>query len=346
MKIKGIMLAIVSLLGMGGVFAQAVEYDDMYFNSRDRKKLNEQKASGELVFASREKLKKVDEDQVEATNPTDSYSARNINPEYTSRAQTQSAQDDEDYFVNNYQYNRNQYNNWNNNFNQGYNDPWYRSNYYYPRINSRNSPYYGYNSYGYNSYNSPWYDPMWSYNGWSSSFGLSFGNSWNYGWGGNYNYWNQPYYGYDPYFGGGYGYGGGYWNNYRYPGTIVVINGGENGGRKMVYGKRPTRGNALSSNQAGTRTRTTIPNAGRVDNSGRGRTQQDYYNRSQRTNSSNSTFDNRSNTQNNRSRSWGDYNSNSSGRSSTPSYSPSQNSSSGASRSSGSGTNGRSRGRD
>jgi hypothetical protein len=344
MKIKGILFAAVSLLGISGTFAQGVEYDDMYFNANDRQKLNTQKSS-EVAYASREELKKADAADREESNanPTDSYSARNVNPEYISRAQTQSAQaDDEDYFVNNYQYNSNQLNNWNNNYNQWYNNPWYRSNYYAPGINSWNSPYYGYNS-----YNSPWYDPMWSYNGWSSSFSYHFGNSWNYGWGGNYNYWNRPYYGYDPYFGGGYGYGGGYWNNYRYPGTIVVINNGENGGRKVVYGKRPTRGNAILSDQAGSRSRTNVINSGRIDNSGgRSRTQQEYYNRSQRTNTSNSTFDNRSSTQDNRSRSWGDYNNNSSGRSSTPSYSPSQNSSSGATRSSGSGTNGRSRGRD
>jgi hypothetical protein len=345
MKIKGILLATVSLLGISGVFAQGIEYDDMYFNAEDRVKLNARKAT-EVAYSTTKKFKKFDAEEGENLNPTDSYSARNVNPEYTSRAHTQSAQaDDEDYFVSNYQYNRNQYNNWNNNFNQWNSNPWYRSNYYGPAINSWNSPYYGYSS-----WSSPWYDPYWSFNGWSSSFSYHFGNAWNYGWGGNYNYWSRPYYGWDPYYGGMGMYGGGYWNNYRYPGTIVVVNNVEGSGRKVVYGKRPTRGNAVVSDQSGTRSRTTVENARRNDNSSgristRNRTQQEYYNRPQRNTSS--TFDSRTNTENNRSRSWDNYNNNnSSGRSSIPSYSPSQSSNSGAIRSSGSGSNGRSRGRD
>ena len=341
MKIKGILFATISLLGISGVFAQEVEHDDMYFNATHREKLKAQQAT---ASTTKEKFKKFEAVEEESVNPTDSYSARNVNPEYTSRQHTEAAQaDDEDYYVNNYRYeNRNNFDNWNNNYNQWYNSSWYRPNYYGAGINSWNSPYYGYNR-----YNSPWADPYWSYNGWSTAFSYYHGNSWNYGWGGNYNYYNRPYYGWDSYYGGGYG--SGYWNNYRYPGTVVVINNGE-AGRKVVYGKRPTRGNAMVSEQSGTRTRSNVYNSGRNDNSGgraatSNRRQQEYYNRSQ--NPSNSTFDNSNNSQNNRSRSWDNGNSNSSGRSSTPSYSPSRSSSSdGGSRSSGSGTNGRSRGRD
>lgn len=352
MKIKGILFATLSLLGTSGIFAQGVEFDDMYFNSKDREKLNAQRAT--VTLNTRSKSNEAATQTEENFNPTDTYSARHVNPEYISRSHTESAQaDDQDYFVNNYRYQNNQLNNWNNNYNQWYNNSMYRSNYYGPGINTWNSPYYGYNS-----YNSPWYDPFWSQNGWSSSFSYHMGNSYNYGWGGNYNYWNRPYYGYsgwDPYFGGnnygGGGYGGGYWNNYRSPRTIVVVNNGESG-RNVVYGKRPSRGNAIVSDQIGTRSRTNISNSGRIDNNG-GRSsnpnrQQEYYNRSQ-SNTSTNTYQDRSSTQNNRSRSWdnSNNNSNSSGRSSTPSYSPSQNSnSSGATRDSGSGSNGRSRGRD
>lgn len=345
MKIKGMLLAAVSLLGISSVFAQGVEYDDMYFNREDRAKLNAQKAT-EVAYNTREKYKQLDQldyDYAEERNPTDSYSARNVNPEYTSRSHTQSAQaDNEDYFVNNYRYKSNQLEDWNNNFNNWNNSAWYRPNFYGPGINTWNSPYYGYNS-----WNSPWFDPYWSRNGWSSSFSFHHGNAWNYGWGGNYNYWNRPYYGWDSFgmgrFGGmgmmRMGYGGGYWNNYRYPGTIVIIDNSEAAGRGVTYGKRPTRGTAIISDRSNTRSRSSVNTAVREDNrnisSGRistqNRKQEDYYNRynsnQRRTSNYNSPSDSRSNTQYNRSRSW-DTNTNSSfnrsnstNRSSTPTYS-------------------------
>ena len=352
MKINGILLATISLLGISGALAQGVEYDDMYFNAEDRAKLRAQQAT-DMAYNAPSKSKKFDfNEESETANPTDSYSARNINPEYTSREHTQTAQaEEEDYFVNNYQYNRSQYNNWNNNFNDWYSNPWYRTNYYGSAINNWNSPYYGYNS-----WNSPWYDPFWSYNGWSSSFSFHYGNAWNYGWGGNYNYWNRPYYGWDPYF-SGLGYGGGYWNNWMYPGTIVVVNNGEAGGRRVVHAKRPMRSSSYVSDRNAVRSRSSRP-VGTFERSGsNGRMstgssskQEAYYNRynqAQR-NSSSSTFNNRQSTQNNRSRSWSnDSYSPSTGRTSSPSYTPSRSSSSGfsGSGSTGSGTNGRSRGR-
>ena len=368
MKIKGLLLATFSLLGISGAIAQ-VEYDDMYFNKEDRAKLNAQRST-EVAYNTPSK-KKFSEEEREDVNPTDSYSARNVNPEYTSRAHSETAQsDDADYFVNNYQYNRNQLNNWNNDFGNWYSSPWYRNNYYGPVINSWNSPYYGYNS-----WNSPWYDPYWSHYGWSSSFSFHTGNRWNYGWGGNYNYWNRPYYGWDPYFGGmgpyagmgmgmgyyGGGFGGGYWNNYRYPGTVIVVNPDGGSGRDIVYGKRPTRGTTIVSDRSNTRARSSVTNSVRNDNSSgristQNRKQEEYYNRYNRAprSTSSSPSDSRSNTQYNRSRSWDSWDNNSSydnnrsmNRSSSPSYSPSRSSSSGAGTrtNSGSGSSGR-RGRD
>jgi hypothetical protein len=353
MKTKGILLATLSILGFSGAFAQAVEYDDMYFNADDRAALKAQTAV-ELAYRAPEKTNKFDaSESSESLNPTDSYSARNVNPEYTSRAQSQSAQaEGDDYFVTNYQYNRNQLTNWNNDYNNWYNNRWYRSGYYGAGINSWNSPYYGYNS-----YSSPWYDPSWSYNGWSSSFSYFYGPSWDYGWGGSYNYWNRPFYGWDSYYGGGW-YGGGYWNNYMYPGTVIVINQNESNGRGVVYGKRPTRGTSLVSGRGGERSRTVINSSVRNDNSN-GRTsssgrQADYYNRYNRSQESGSyNYGSRSNTENNRSRSWGSWDSNngSSNRSSSPSYTPSRSSStmstgSGARTNSGGSSTGGRRGRD
>jgi hypothetical protein len=105
MKINGILLATFSLLGISGALAQ-VEYDDMYFNKEDRAKL---KAERGMEVAYNTPSKKRLNEESEDLNPTDSYSARNVNPEYTSRAHTRTAQtEEEDYFVNNYQYNRTQ----------------------------------------------------------------------------------------------------------------------------------------------------------------------------------------------------------------------------------------------
>lgn len=360
MKIKGILLATISLVGISGALAQDVEYDDMYFNSEDRAKLKSQQSVEMAYNTPKKSTRLVDNERYENINPTDSYSARNVNPEYTSRAQTQSAQaEEEDYFVTNYQYNRNELNNWNNNFNNWYNSSWYRPNYYGPGINTWNTPYYGYNS-----WNSPWFDPYWAHNGWSSSFSFHYGNSWNYGWGGRYNYWNRPYYGWDPYgmaygygmgglgMGYGLGYGGAYWNNYRYPGTIIVVNQGERNGRGVVYGKRPTRGTSIVSDRSNVRSRTGVTNTVRSDNSSgrvssQGRKQEEYYNRYRTQRSTNATYDSRSNTQYNRTRA-SDYNSSwnrSTDRSSSPSYSPSR-SSSGAGTRTSSGSSGGRRGRD
>lgn len=336
MKIKGILLAALSLVGITGAFAQAVESDDMYFTSEDRAKLKAQKTT-EVAYSynAPSKSKKLDfKEEPETGNPTDSYSARQVNPEYTSRAHTQTAQaDEEDYFVNNYQYNKNQYNNWNDDFNNWYSSPLYRSNYYGAAINNFNSPYYGYNR-----YSSPWYDPYWSYNGYSSAFSFQYGSAWNYGWGGNYNYWNRPYYGWDPYYSSiGY-YGGGYWNNCMYPSTIIVANSDRG---NALYRKRPTRGTTVVSQGEPLRSRSNVYATPRSQSSGRMATQstrqEDYYSRYNRTRStSNSTYDNRSNTQYNRSRSWDNSSWNSggsdrSGRTSAPSYTPSRSSSSGSS---------------
>ncbi|HET9486411.1 MAG TPA: hypothetical protein VFO54_03210 [Chryseosolibacter sp.] len=358
MKIQGLLLATFSLIGMSGVFAQEVEFDDMYFNAKDRAVLNSQRGTAQLAYNTPKKAKQLDIAKEESENPTDSYSARNVNPEYIARENSESAQtDEENYFVDNYQYNRTELNNWNNNFNSWYNNSWYRSNYYGPGINTWNSPYYGYNS-----WNSPWNDPYWSYNGWSSSFSYHYGSRWNYGWGGSYNYWNRPYYGWNSYAwdpmmsGMGY-YGGSYWNNYRYPYTVVVVG---DGGRDMVYGKRPTRGTSIVSDRNNVRSRTSTTNAVRNDDpnsSGRvstqGRKQDEYYNRYNRQRTTTYPSDSRTNTQNNRSRSWDnsswDSNNNNSRSTSSPSYSPSYSpsNSSGGTRTnnSGSSTGGR-RGRD
>jgi hypothetical protein len=372
MKINVILSGLILFVGVGGVFAQEVEQDDMYFNSKDRAKLRAAQKASEVAYASVKKSKGSEAEE-ENFNPTDSYSARNVNPEYTSRSRSQTAKaDDEDYFVSNYKYNQqSNYNNWNNSFNSWYGNSWYAPNYWGAGINSWNSPYYG--SY-YDSWGSPWANPYYQ-SGWSSSFSYYWGNSWNYGWNmgfGNcwscnsyYNSWNPYYgslsYGYSPYYSN---WGGGYYSN-----RVIVVESADR--INHSYGKRPIRGSSVVADRsnasrsrsgvAGTPGRGDI-STGRTSNTGR--SQNEYYNRSWRNTGSgytapSSSYDSRSSTQNNRSSSWNNSNSDNSWNRSS-SYTPSRSSSSsfdsgggatrshssGSSSSGSSGSNGRSRGRD
>jgi hypothetical protein len=368
-------LSLAALILTATAFGQ-VENDDMYFNSKDRAQLKAQKISEEssYVMATAKKTKKTEQAAAEEViNPTDSYSARNVNPEFAARSNSQTAAaDNQDYFVNNYQYTTaSNLNNWNSNFNSYYNNSaWYNNNYYNPGMYSMygvtgmNSPFYG-NYYGgyYDPWGSPYYQTpyssMWNY-GWNS--GIGFGMS--YGFGSPYysSYYGNPYGGY---YGGGYGYYGG---GYGYPGNIVVVNNhyyGDNG-RNVVYGKRATHGAMITAPQdaAYTRSRTSYVPTTRPDVTG-GRVatttsqrQDDYYNRSWR-NSQQSSYSNPS--RNSSSDSWNNTSNRSGSDSfyrhdSGSSYSPSRSSSSfdsggggGGSRSSApasSGSNGRTRGRD
>ena len=375
---KQVMFSLAAMLVTATVFGQ--ENDDMYFNSKDRAKLKAQTASEAPSYtASAKKPKKVEQVADEVINPTDSYSARNVNPEFAARSNSQTAAaDNQDYFVNNYQYNTSSnLNKWNNNYNNWAGSPWYAANYFGPSINEWGSPYYGSS---YDPYGNPWCNPYYR-SSYSSSFSYYMGSSWNYGWGSgigmSYGYGNPymnswgGYPGYGSYGYGGYGYGGGYgYSGYGYggyPTTVVVVNSGDNG-RNVVYGKRASHGGMVTvpRDAAYTRTRTNYANSltpvdagGRVSTtptSGRTQRQEEYYNRSwraaQQTSSSpsrSSSFDSWNNTSNRTgSDSFNRHDSNSS-------YSPSRSSGSydggggGGTRQSApasSGSNGRSRGRD
>jgi hypothetical protein len=372
MKTKIILSLGLIAFSAAAAFAQNVEGDDMYFNSKDRVKLREQKSAEQQAYtASVKKAKKMEEVSVEDEtniNPTDSYSARNVNPEYAARSNAEVAQvDNQDYYLNDYQYQTtSNLNNWNNNFNSWYSNPWYNSAYFGSGINNWNTPYYGYNSASY----SPWYDPYWNNNGWSTSFSYYWGNSWNYGWGGSYNYWNRPYCGNS--WNSGWGYGNGWYGGGGYPSTIVVINNGEGSGRPVTYGKRGTRGNAVvtteryntsrtrstdvttqrSTNTTGTNGRMTTTTNPNLSNNNSNNA---YYDRQWR---SRSTTNTSGNTQSTPARTWSTDNNNNwsnpsrnnnsdNGRSNT--YTPSRSNSSfdGGSRSTGSGgsSSGGSRGR-
>ncbi len=343
----------LSALMAGSAIAQQLENDDMYFNSTDRKKLTELNAKQTAIASTRKMDRKAAD--TEELNPTDSYSARTVNPEYSSRSNAETATaENEDYYVNNYRYQTaNELRTFNNNFNNWYGSSWYSRNYWGPSIHSWNSPFYGsyYNSWG-NPWNNPYYAGMYS-----SSFSYYWGNTWNYGWGYN-DYWNSP----ASYWGSGWGYGFGYSSWFGpswyggYPRVVVINNSyGESGGQKVVYGKRPSRSSAYATTNTSTRTRSSYTpdtGSGRTNSGGRAASTE-YYNKSWRytspANTGSASGSNTTTRTNNNSRSsWGNsnnsYNSNSSynSRSSSSSYG------SGGSRSttpsSSGGSNGRSRG--
>lgn len=371
MKTKFVILSLLSFVVVGSAFAQ-IEQDDMYFNSKDRAKLREAQKSNSVVLASSRDAKR---EQDEDVNPTDSYSARNVNPEFTSRAQSKTAAEDEqDYFVTNYRYaNQGFYNNFNTRYNTWYNSSWYRSNYWGSSINGWNSPYYGS---AYDMYGNPWANPYYR-SGWSSGFSFYYGNSWNYGMNNcfscspyayydpYYDFYN-PYYSYNPYS----FWGPSYYNRpmYRYGGgwgtpTRVVYVTGDNRG---TYGKRSSRSAQIDRDtDRGTRGTGRIVeggrDGGRTPSGGRINREQEYYNNtwrnSNRSNNTNSSWSTPSRTA---TPSWNNNNSNNSNNNSrsswesqqrsTPSYTPAPSRSSDAGRSStpssgGSGGS-RSRGRD
>lgn len=362
MKTRLLFSSILSVIALSA-FAQ-VENDDMYFNSGDRQKFKESRNSP-VAYASSKETRKVKEVESEESNPTDSYSARNVNPEFAARSNAEIAQEDNgDYFVQNYRYqNANELNNWNNNFNDWYGSSWYNPSYYSPNIYNWNSPYYG--GY-YPDFGNPWRNPYFQ-SGWSSGFSYYWGNNWNYGWGLGYNY-GCPYnswgsFGfnnyYSPYY-GGYG--------YRYP-TVIVVEDGYN--NRQNYSRRNSRSSYVSRTQSGVNSRvspSSYSNSGRSSRSdANGRVSSssqnprpEYYNRAWRTQTTTPSSTTETNTNSsgrtrssswsdsntNSNRTWSNSNSNSSHRSNTNSnnsYSPSRSNSGfdGGSRSTG-GSSGRS----
>ncbi len=61
MKNKVVILNFAALLLASATFAQTVEYDDMYFTSKDRAKLKAQKASEEVAYQASTKKNKRNE---------------------------------------------------------------------------------------------------------------------------------------------------------------------------------------------------------------------------------------------------------------------------------------------
>ncbi|MEQ1586307.1 MAG: hypothetical protein ABL895_10535 [Cyclobacteriaceae bacterium] len=285
MKSRITFLSILSALVTFVAGAQNVEHDDMYFRSKDR-----------VVLAASKPLKmqvpSKDMEVISTINPTDSYSARNVNPEYLSQSKISPSASNEpvSYFVPNYtptSVNQNissnsgysNYANANCNCSALYNP--YSS--YYGGMSGFGSPYnsfyspYGYGSpYGYNSFYG---------SGWSTALSMTWGL-------GAYNPWGSSYYGMNSWgMGMNYGYGGYYGNSGWYQPPVVIIGGGDSNGSGVVYGKRSSRSNDLNNNVTSSNRST-----GTIDTQGRSRgssgrianndniTSGSYYQRGWRTN--------------------------------------------------------------
>src|SRR6267154_5107088 len=128
MKTKSLLLSLLAIASGICVFAQ--ENDDMYFSSKDRTKIS-MSSREEVVLASAKA-----NPSVQTINPSDSYSARNENPDYIAGAKVGSnASTTSSYFTPTYQPNVNQslYSNSCNcsNTGSGYNNYPYGSSYGY-----------------------------------------------------------------------------------------------------------------------------------------------------------------------------------------------------------------------
>lgn len=264
MKTKVAFLTILAFASSACAFAQSTEDDDMYFTSKDRAALN---ASRQLVLSS-DNSRRITESEIASTiNPTDSYSARNVNPEYISGVKMSgNSTSATPYFTPNYQptsVNQNLANNSNNcncginsynGFNNGYN-----------RYGSFGNPYNNFGSYGYSPYSmmgNGFYG-----SGLSFGFGSGFGN--NFGYGSPYGFGNN-YYGMNSYYGGY----NSFYNPYRYgSNTIIVVD------RPRPQSTRNQEVDRYYSTN-GTRGRNDIGNTGgRIASN---TTSQQYYNRTWR----------------------------------------------------------------
>lgn len=296
MKSRFIYLLMLALVAFSAQ-AQKVENDDMYFNAKDRLALNATKPV--RFMAAKE------ETTVASTiNPTDSYSARNVNPEYISRSKvdpsSQQSGNSSSYFVPNFQpkgVNQNLASNNYSNYNS-FNNPYYYSPYSNYGFGSPYSSFYPYNSFGYSPMMSMGYGGY-GYSPWSSMFSLGLGCGYGSMWGSpSMSFWNNYYgmnsFGYSPwgYNSMLYGYGYNpysYYGNY-YGGNTVIINGSDYNGRGAVYGKRASRSTDIdNSYSSDNRNVTTVDSHGRNRGSS-GRVSDGsstYYNSSWRSNPSN-----------------------------------------------------------
>jgi hypothetical protein len=264
-------------LAMISFSASAQETDDMYFNRKDREKLKTETSgttskrdkidSDYKAFRDKHFDNNTEATEEENVNPTDSYSSRQVNPEYTARTQSEQASEDEaNYFVegytpprvapdsNNSALNTPYYSNY---YGNGFNNPYYARPYGYYGNGYGNGYYDPWCNYCNNAWGSPYYNSFYSPYGWSSGWSISIG----YGWGNYYNPYNPYNNWYNPYYGG------------YYPGTVIVVRDGSN---NRYRGKYVTRNSRYGSYDPKARTNSNQVSRTRV--SSNTRQQEEYYN--------------------------------------------------------------------
>ncbi len=262
----------------GTLVAYAQEYDDMYFNSRDRQKEEMKKK------AERDSIRKAEE----------ALLSKNVNPDYMDRLQDyEETGDDAGYYNEEFAqdaldsdrpiniYNNYYGNGWNNrNFDDIYwsNPALYANTMYDPFFRNRIR---------FNRWNAGWYDPWawdpwyspgwgWGWNTWAPvnrfyggvtiSYGWSWGSRWARPWygGWGYNYYDPFCYspwGYNNFYGNRW-YGGGWGNR-----TTIIVNNFDND-RGFRRGRRVSRSSSfgrLASNNNGTSTNNISRRNGRID---------------------------------------------------------------------------------
>jgi hypothetical protein len=327
-NMKATLAYVLLLATVATATAQKVENDDLYFTSKDRAKLRE--AAPVMAKNSQTKADRNNEVAEKAQapdtglNPTDSYSARNVNPEYTTKGSASKGTSKADYFVEDYTptgVNDKLGNRYANNSYSGGNNPYsvyspYSSPYSY------GSPYNSFGNMGWGTSMSMGMGGMYGmYPGMMSmSYGMGYGSMYNpwmmggmgYGYGGYSSMYNP--YMYDPFMSmynpySFYGYSNYGYNSYGYPGGYgggaVVVSHDPNNGRTVTHSRRTDRSSSESYVNDGTRSTTTAQTTrtGRTIAGGRTRSAEQteaYYQRGWRNNTAtNGQSANRSNWSNN-----------------------------------------------
>lgn len=243
MKTKLIVLTMMAVGAGANVFAQ--EFDDMYFTSKDRAKSNQNVREAVVLASAKQKG-----ENTQTINPSDSYSARNENPDYVagSKVGSNAPQQSPSYFNSTYvpSVNQNQYNC---NCNTGYNNSYAYGNPYYNSYGAYGfgSPYSSFYPYGYGYGYSPYSYGMGMYP--SMSLGMGYGMGY-----GMYSMWGSPssmsfwnsYYGMGSYYGYGYPYYGYGMGSYYYPSSYYTANNYSPDNTGYATGRRPSRGGALT----------------------------------------------------------------------------------------------------
>jgi hypothetical protein len=283
--------------------AQKVENDDMYFTAKDRARVKAVtvSAANSIVQSERNVTRVAEPENEVGLNPTDSYSARNINPDYSVASGKQASGSKADYFIEDY---RPTGVNGNLNGNYSANSP--NSQYsYYNNNPYAFSPYSAYGSMGMGYTMGGMYPmDMYGMRGYGypySSYGYGSAMSMSYGMNFGYNPWMSSAMGfgygmyYDPFMMSSmycpysfYGYNSAAYSSYYYPGTVVDnrVNG-----PTVAHGRRSERSSSESYQAAdGTRQTVTQSRTGRTLSNGRARSTdntQAYYERGWKNNNDN-----------------------------------------------------------